>query len=427
MIKNMSHGKKMMRRMLVDDNGHLVVEYQDEFRSSFRLARVALVKQDCYQDLWIGGENESYQDLIRSTQMRVGPIGLITLCQCKFFILKRSPGSIESDYFQRQSFLSDSDIAIVQKYRAEMINPSLELTSSRFHSDYAQSSENINWSKFDLVVSINSSVPYKVRKRYPDVLWACMPGEGLCHDHSLHHLNYDCYLTHNWASTCVPDKGIYVDFPYTFLGPNDLMRINWSTGILDKKGIYLEINSGINQERPTILSSIPEAIMLQAQTGLNIKVHKGTIIAHLTDLITSKYFIKLGGRPTRGNGFMEAISAHSLILMRRSDCFGNMTLPEESYFTNIDHLIQKILLLEANQDLYYSILEKQRQCLFQYGIYMPLKQLAYVFNSRSRFSFLLIKELEHLRLELISLWNRLTQKIRINTNIGFKSKVHRNS
>lgn len=427
MINNITKGKKKLPRMIVDLKGQLAVEYQDGSNLTSRLARVALVKQDCYQDLWIGDEDETYQDLLRSTQMRVGPIGLITLCQGKFFITKYILTSEESNYFKRQSFLSDSDLAVVQKYRAEMINPSLELTSSRFHSDYAQSSENIDWSNFDLVVSINSPVPYKVRKRYPDVLWACMPGEGLCHDHILHKLNYDCYLTHNWASTCVPDKGIYVDFPYTFLGPSDLMRINWSTGILDKKGIYLEINSGINQERPPILSSIPEAIILQVQTGLNIKVHKGTIIAHLTDLITSKYFIKLGGRTTRGNGFMEAISAHSLILMRRSDCFGNMTLPEESYFTDIDHLIQKILLLESNQDLYCSILEKQRECLFQYGIYLPLKQLAYVFNSRSRFSFLLNKELERLRLELTSLWNRLTQKIWINTNIGFKSKVHRHS
>jgi hypothetical protein len=42
--------------------------------SSFK---VAFVKQDCYQDLWIGDSSDSPSDLLLSSQLRSGPVGLI--------------------------------------------------------------------------------------------------------------------------------------------------------------------------------------------------------------------------------------------------------------------------------------------------------------------------------------------------------------
>ena len=405
-----SNGRRLSR-MIVDSDGQMLIEYHNGSRPLSRKARVAFVKQDCYQDLWIGNENERYLDLILSTQMRIGPIGLITHCKSKFFIVQFDSSNKGTDYFKHQSFLSDHDVKVVKEYRAEMISDYLSSESTKLHADYSLLVEKIDWSMFDVVICINSPISHGIRKCYPHVLWACMPGEGICRDHKLHQLNYDCYLTHNWASIPVPHKGIYVDFPYTFLAPDDLIRIDCLRDNFEKEDIYLEINSGMKQERPPKLSSIPDSIMLHAKTGLKIKAHKGSIYAHLTDLIASKYFIKLGGRPTRGNAFMEAISAHSLILMRKDDCFGNMTLPEASYFDNIDELVQKILNFESNPNSYYSLLEQQNHCLFQYGVCFPLEQLAYVFNSKTRLSFLLIKKIEYVRLRIADLKKRITQKV----------------
>jgi len=423
---NFSNNKKRLLEMAIDNDGHMLIKYHSGTRPMSRKARVAFVKQDCYQDLWIGNENETYLDLILSTQMRIGPIGLITQCKSKFFIVQFDQSHKGTDYFRHQSFISDHDVKLIKEYRAENTSGYLSSQSTKLHANYSQLVEQVDWSMFDVVICINSPFPRRLRKYYQDVLWACMPGEGLCGDPKLHNLNYDCYLTHNWASASVPHKGIYVDFPYTFLGADDLVSISHFTENSERQGIYLEINSGNKQERPPKLSSIPDAIMLHAKTGLTIKTHKGTIDSHLTDLITSKYFIKLGGRPTRGNAFMEAISAHTLILMSKDDCFGNMTLPEATYFENIDDLIQKILYFESNPIPYYLLLEKQKQCLVQYGIRFPLEQLAYVFNSKSKVSFVLIKELEHLRLVIGTLKNRFTQKLIKQLKIIFKSKAFYN-
>ena len=215
--------RRQKPRMIVDDAGQLLIECKDEVAPSFKTARVAFVKQDCYQDLWIGGEDDAYQDLLQSTQMRVGPIGLITLCKSKFLIIKFESSCKGTDYFRHQSFLSDDDVKVVKQYRSEHISPYLSSNSFKFHSDYSEIAEKVDWARFDVVICINSPIPFKLRRRYPDVLWACMPGEGICDDHKLHRLKYDCYLNHNWARTPFPRKGIYVDFPYTFVGPDDLI------------------------------------------------------------------------------------------------------------------------------------------------------------------------------------------------------------
>ncbi len=396
---------------MVDDAGNLLIEYRNKVTPSFKTARVAFVKQDCYQDLWIGGEDDAYQDLLQSTQMRIGPIGLKTLCNCKFLIVKFESSRKGTDYFKHQSFLDENDVKLVKQYRSERISPHLSSNSSKFHADYSKDVDQVDWERFDVVICINSPIPYKLRRHYPDILWACMPGEGICDDHKLHRLKYDCYLNHNWALTRFPRRGIYVDFPYTFVGPDDLSCNESRADKLDKAGIYLEINSGSSKERPPRLSAISDALLLQEKTGLTIQVHKGNIDDHLNDLMHSKYFVKLGGRPTRGNAFMEAISANSLILMRPDDCFGNMTLPMRSYFETIDELCDSILHFESNPDSYYSLLEEQKKCLMKYGVYFPLQQLAYVFNSKSKVIFRLTKELEYLWLCCVSLKKRVFEKI----------------
>ena len=45
----------------------------------FEGMKIAFVKQDCYQDLYVSDKNASVEELLFSSQGRVGPIGLFTL------------------------------------------------------------------------------------------------------------------------------------------------------------------------------------------------------------------------------------------------------------------------------------------------------------------------------------------------------------
>ena len=50
--------------------------------------KIAFIKEACYQDLWIGDNNDATSDLIRSTLLRTGPIGLLEVFRSDFFIVK---------------------------------------------------------------------------------------------------------------------------------------------------------------------------------------------------------------------------------------------------------------------------------------------------------------------------------------------------
>ena len=41
--------------------------------------KIAFIKEACYQDLWIGDNNDTSSDLIKSTLLRTGPIGLLEI------------------------------------------------------------------------------------------------------------------------------------------------------------------------------------------------------------------------------------------------------------------------------------------------------------------------------------------------------------
>ena len=49
--------------------------------------KIAFIKEACYQDLWIGDNNDTSSDLIRSTLLRTGPIGLLEIFGGDFFIV----------------------------------------------------------------------------------------------------------------------------------------------------------------------------------------------------------------------------------------------------------------------------------------------------------------------------------------------------
>ena len=50
--------------------------------------KIAFIKEACYQDLWIGDNKDTSADLIRSSLLRTGPIGLLEIFGSDFFIVK---------------------------------------------------------------------------------------------------------------------------------------------------------------------------------------------------------------------------------------------------------------------------------------------------------------------------------------------------
>ena len=177
--------------------------------------KIAFIKEACYQDLWIGDNHDSSLDLIRSTLMRTGPIGLLEVFKSDFYIVK-SNNSIAGQKIRfcqiPKNQLSKEDYKLIETTKRRINSSRLPL---RCPNDFCIDSEEINWSKYDIVISLNFAVPISIRKKYPRILWLCMTGEGRFPVQSNF---WDYFISHNYPNTPVSSLKT-INMPYTFIPP----------------------------------------------------------------------------------------------------------------------------------------------------------------------------------------------------------------
>jgi len=365
-----------------DDSCFLIKQTKN---GEFTAAKIAILKQDCLGDLWIGSRKDKPEDLILSTQMRIGPIALISTLKADFYIIKYE-GQEDTDFFKKETPITKEEIAATKLGRIENFKAHLKTNSPRLHPSYSIEAGSVNWSEYDVIISINSCVPKSIRTKHTSPLWACMPGEGNVFTPDVSRLDYDCFLNHNWAYSSRP-QGIALDFPYTFIEYSQFEKLFSIKDFAKRNGIYLEINSCSHTVRPPSISGVEEAPALRRMVCQELKIHRNTIDSHLEDLSTALAFVKLGGRTIRGNSISEAIASGLPVLIREKDCPDGLKLSPDNYFKTTEELAEKINLLSEDQEYWEYVQKKQQQLLQLHGITMPLKQICYAYNKKNDISW----------------------------------------
>lgn len=126
--------------------------------------KFAFVKQDVYQDLYVAGPKASAEELLFSSLMRVGPIGLFTLAAADFLILKEEQDVPECRAWEK----------VIPNYRPEWLRQLKDrphaLTdlpeagiyqhdATHTHADYSIRAAEVDWSIYDVVIGINFRYP----------------------------------------------------------------------------------------------------------------------------------------------------------------------------------------------------------------------------------------------------------------------------
>ena len=309
--------------------------------------KIAFIKEACYQDLWIGDNKDTSSDLIRSTLLRTGPIGLLEIFGSDFFIVK----SNNSNAGQKIKFCQISKDLISKEDYKLIENTKIRINSSRLPlrcpNDFSLEPEEINWSKYDIVISLNFAVPISIRRKYPTILWTCMTGEGRF---PIQSSCWDYFISHDYPNTPFANLKT-INMPYTFIPPRYIFDTFKTSQ--NKKGIYIEINSKISQAENQALFQKFDLL------NLNVEFHSEEIDKNLRKLSSSKYFIKLSGRPVRGNSFLEAMSARSLCLLHYNDCYGKIPFHQYCYFKDEKSLVEKLKFLEKNSEFLVELLNYQ--------------------------------------------------------------------
>ena len=329
--------------------------------------KIALVKQDVYQDLYVGNKGMTLSELLFSSMGRVGPISLFEEYECDFYIVKEEKDS-ECHIWEK---IIPQKAKEFKKLKTDLVS---SIKGMEFHepgSDkpngyYAISCESINWNEYSIVISINISIPTRIVRKYPKVLWTYMIGEAnYVIDKA--YFGYDVCLNQLIRGEFDYSNGI-VDFPYTFVGPTLLERLIFrEIGHVQKHGIYGEINT--TTERP--VKSIPQFEPIREATGEPILVHKQNIKKNLIEIYKAKYYLKVGGRQTRGNGAIEAISLGTVALLSPDDIICKQILPQEAWVFDVSDAIEKILFLNSHPEAYESLLNLERKLVESFVIEYP--------------------------------------------------------
>ena len=313
--------------------------------------KIAFIKEACYQDLWVGDNIDTSSDLIRSSLLRTGPIGLLEIFGSDFFIVKsnNSNAGQKIKFCQiPKDYLSEEDYKLIEKTKIKINSSRLPY---RCPNDFSHDPEKINWKKYDIVISLNFAVPISIRKKHPNILWICMTGEGRF---PIQSSCWDYFISHDYPNIPVAELKT-INMPYTFISPKYIFD-KFKTS-QNKKGIYIEINSKTNQSNNQGLFEKFYSL------NLDVDFHSKDIEKNLKKLASSKYFIKLSGRPVRGNSFLEAMSASSLCLLHYNDCYGKIPFHQYCYFNNENHLIEKLQFLEKNNEFLIELLNHQDSIL----------------------------------------------------------------
>jgi len=373
--------------------------------------KIALLKQEVYQDLYVCPVTErSAANILFSSMFRVGPIGLFSELGADFYIIKEEKDPETQVYrvvipnmYHFLQLLKTTPVNQIKGH--ERKKPGSPYPNGKF----AITADSVDWGQYDIVISVNISLPARIVKRYPRTLFAYMIGEANVATHQVR-FGYDVTLNQK-ARGIVANKCGEVDFPYTFVNDHSLENImRKALGRPSRKqGVFVEINS--TTERP--VTKMPPQFKPLADAGQTILLHNESIRENLTTIYDSKYFVKMGGRPIRGNSVLEAISLGSLAIMDRSEVIHGELIIDECNVKTMNEVVALINKVEASPALYEELLEKERAILRQLFYEAPLQSLYNCLNDkRAHVSVKPYTWLNRKSDGLYILWRRIKNRIK---------------
>ncbi len=356
-----------------------------------RKYKVALIKQEVLPDLYVCPNKSSISEILFSSMMRVGPLSLFSVFECDYYIVKEEYTKECQKWKEINRTPIDGSVELLRELKNKPIN---EIPGQEFkkpgtnlpNGKYAISVKNIPWQEYEIVISLNFSIPKKLILNHPEVLWCYMVMEPHAFTNKVY-FGYDVAFNHNITGLIYNKPGV-IDFPYTFLEPSELFSImKKNLGEESRnRGLFIDISCSKKRSEEKLVTSIPSHLKNLNKLDLEIFLHNQEIKENLTSLYHSKYYVKLGGPKIRGNSIIEAISSNILVLANPDDIFFKVLIPDLCIVRNEHELIHKIEHFEKNPSEYLTHLEVQKILLKHFVIDAPVQSLISIYNYKSNTS-----------------------------------------
>lgn len=354
-------------------------------RISLRTLSVAIVKQDCNEDLYCSPPDATVWQTISSTLLRSGPVSFFSFFSTTFLLVKTESDPECNIWREKADPLGWASLQWFESFRDHI--------PGRDHgqSSLALSVEEIDWSKFDIIVSIDVSVPARITRQYPQVVWCYYVRELKAPSWTASLQapidGQDLFLSQYF--NLIPDRRHphVLSFPYHFHHVGVFHQlvpavIQESTNQV-RHGIFVEYHSAYNATDEQLSAlSVFGPVYAHRSSDVRFDELTGDRIPDRTmagpaleALLRSKYHVKWAGRSTFGTAKVEAIACGCLCLTDPAIDGTPFLHSPASLVSGFDNLLKRLELLESNHDMYYRELSLQRQRVDYLCCYRPANDL----------------------------------------------------
>lgn len=332
--------------------------------------KIALVKQEVYQNLYNVTEPNNLKSLITSAVKHTGMAGLLTNFKTDFVILKVIEDDEECNVWKEKSTDCKQQnlefyYNLITKPLGNNINPL---------GYYSVSADSVDWGKYDVVIGIDISIPARIVAKYPDTKWCYYIGEPC--QHSYHNsynkpiAGYDYFFTQKMFSFRVfaKSKKVHVkNVPFNLQYYGCFHEaFNQDKNSVLRSGIYIDSHS---------YKELDGTVKNNLQQFGEVVTAGRNIDDILKKLMHVKYFIRLGGRIVWGNSMIEAISAGCLVIGNPKEFVNYSLFTKRTSISNYNDMINRIRFFENNPIAYKQELEKQRALVNGLCFTLPLSHV----------------------------------------------------
>ncbi len=333
--------------------------------------RIALVKQDVCEDLYCASSSTSPRELVESTQLRTGPVLLLSEWGATFHIIETVDAPECRMWQERAVDLKWDTLEFFASYRDRI--PGRDYGQRRF----AVPPDSVDWSRYDIVVSVDVCVPAAITRQFPRTVWAYYVREvkapsfrrGL----EAPAVGQDLFLNHGFRWDPGPLSRHVVEFPYHLQRYGCFHRLFDLDESAPRSGVFVDHHTLVRMS-PEDLTRLAEfgpvagPILppeLRCEAGKSVPPRR-TMDPDLRErLLQSRFFLVTPGqRPVHGTAMVEAIAAGCLAIGSPRALQQHGFLFTES--TAADDLaagIKQMRRLVADEALYARELRRQRELI----------------------------------------------------------------
>jgi len=262
--------------------------------------KIALVKQTAYQGLYPESSSGAWLPTVLQSGYHLGPFSLLADLGADYWVVRQEKEP--ETFLWREKYFGQNDPDTVFRTRMEEVRQIEEDSRRKIHQV-----QDIDWGRYDWVISIDIPVPERIVRSHPKTLWTYLSAEagGPFHKNSLVSplAGYQFFLNQGFRRfRCRPrNRNHVLEFPFQFQSQNAWSRLRQAVTPTESRRTIL-VGAGSWEDDPG-----PAPLPWDRLCGSSTP-------DYLAQMFGAPFAVHTTARPRWGNWAIEAIHSGSLFL-----------------------------------------------------------------------------------------------------------------